>query len=106
MLVITLAPDEGYDDDEGRLAEGKVHGAKPLLSKAETVSEEFKVVQEFLNACIPQFSYVSLPNHADPDVPIMVCQLLSNRTKLINVPTYAIKQGKGQIVWDVQPFEI
>ena len=105
-LIITLAPDEGYDDDEGRLVEWKVHGAKPLPSKAEVVSEEFKVVQEFLNACIPQFSYITLPNHADPDVPIMACQLLSQRTKLINVPTYAIKQGKGQIVWNVQPFEI
>ena len=106
LCLIHLAPAGEHDDDDGAIPGAKVKGVMDLPGKAETASEEFKVVQEFINACIPQYSIISVPHYADPDVPISVFQVLSQRTKLKNVATYAMVHATHQIRWNVQPYDI
>ena len=74
-----------------------MRGARPLaIADVASVSEEFKVVNEFLQATIKPFSFVSCKAYTSPleDCPITCFQLLPQKTKTITVPTNAIRESK------------
>ena len=80
-FLFQLVPDVGGDDEgDARLPVDKVRGVIPLHDKVAHVSDELKVVSEYLQATIPLFTFVFFfPEASNADIPFWICQLLSQK---------------------------
>ena len=79
-FLFQLVPDVGGDDEgDARLPVDKVRGVIPLHDKVAHVSDELKVVSEYLQATIPLFTFVSFPETPNTDIPFRIFQLISQK---------------------------